>query len=62
MGPLMGFILERSKSLISKKLGAAAIAEVGAVGTPLQGVPLLLWIVVQAAEECFKYFVDKRYG
>jgi len=56
----MSFILERLKSVVSKKLGAAVMAEAGAVGTPLQGIPLLVYIVVQGASECFRYWVDSR--
>lgn len=62
LAPLAGFIVERGKSLISKKLGAAVVAEVGAAGTPLQGYPLIIYLVAQAALDGWKYFVDTRYG
>lgn len=35
MGGLLKFVTERAGSLVSKKLGAAVVAEAGAVGTPL---------------------------
>jgi len=61
MNPLFSFILERGKSLVSKKLGAAVVAEGAAIGTPLQGVPLLVYIVVQGAVDIFKYYADKKF-
>jgi len=60
MGNLFKFVTERAGSLVSKKLGAAVVAEAGAAGTPLQGVPLLVYIVVQAFSESFKYWVDAQ--
>ena len=60
MNALISFTKERVGSLISKKLGAAVAAEVGAVGTELQGVPLLVYIIVQGLVDAFKYWNGNR--
>tara|TARA_R100001244_G_scaffold11141_1_gene13228 strand:+ start:989 stop:1162 length:174 start_codon:yes stop_codon:yes gene_type:complete len=56
----MGFILERVKSLASKKLGAALAGESIVAGSPLQGYPLMVYIAAQAVLEGFKYWSDKQ--
>ena len=60
MGGLLKFAKERAGSLISKKLGAAVIAETSAIGTPLQGYPLMVYILAQALTDAFKYWVDSQ--
>ena len=62
MGNLLGFIGERAKSLVSKKLGAAIAGEVVAAGAApdMQGIPLIVYIVAQAIVDAFKYWVDSR--
>ena len=60
MGALAGFVVERAKSLVSKKVGAALMAEGAVVGTDLQGIPLIVFIVVQGALDGWKYYCDKQ--
>ena len=60
MGGLLSFAQERVGSLVSKKLGAAVVAEASAVGTPLQGYPLMVYIGIQGLSEPFKYWVDAQ--
>jgi len=58
MNALFSFVVERGKSLVSKKLGAAIVAEGAVTGTPLAGQPLMVYIIAQAISEAFKYWVD----
>ena len=60
MGGLLSFAQERVGSRVSKKLGAAVVAEASAVGTPLQGYPLRVYIVIQGLSEAVKYWVDAQ--
>jgi|7_EtaG_2_1085326.scaffolds.fasta_scaffold150141_2 hypothetical protein len=62
MGDLMDFAKDRVKSLVSKKVGAAVLAEGAAAGTDLQGVPLLVFIVVQGLVDAAKAYAEARYG
>jgi len=54
------FLIERAKSLVSKKLGAAVLAEGALEGTELQGYALLLYIVVQGLVDAFRIWNDNR--
>lgn len=54
------FIAERLKSVVSKKLGVALLAEGSLMGTELQGYPLLVYIVVQGCVDAFKHWNDGR--
>jgi len=56
----MNFILERVKSAVSKKLGAAIACETLVAGTDLQGTPLLVYIVVQGVVDLGKHYLDSR--
>jgi len=62
MNTLVTFVLDRVKSVVSKKVGATLLAEsaVAATNPSLQGVPLMVYIVVQGALDGFKYWVDSR--
>tara|TARA_R110002051_G_scaffold4429_2_gene23567 strand:- start:5 stop:196 length:192 start_codon:yes stop_codon:yes gene_type:complete len=60
MSGLLNFAKERAGSLVSKKLAAAAVAEFGAAGTPMQGTPLLVYIVVQGLSEAFQHWCDAQ--
>ena len=54
------FIAERLKSVVSKKLGVTLLAEGSAMGTELQGYPLLVYIVVQGGVDAFKHWNEVR--
>ena len=54
MGHLGSFAIERLKSVVSKKVGAAVLAEGAAVGTDYQGVPLMIYIICQALVDAAK--------
>jgi hypothetical protein len=60
----MDFILERAKSLVSKKLGAAVVGEgvVSASSPELVGYPTLVYIVTQAIVDAVKHYADKRFS
>lgn len=60
MGGLIAFAKERVGSLVSKKLGAAIGAETIVAGTELQGVPLIVYIIVQGALDGWRYWVDRQ--
>lgn len=61
MGKLISFATERVGSLVSKKLGAALGAEsIAATSAPdLQGIPLIVYIVVQGLLDGWKYWADR---
>lgn len=61
MNALARFLLERGKSLVSKKLGAALAAEGAVTGTDLAGVPLCIYIVVKGLQEAWQYWVNRRW-
>jgi|TARA_Y100000034_G_scaffold28223_1_gene33934 uncharacterized protein YutE (UPF0331/DUF86 family) len=54
------FLTERIKSLVSKKLGATLLAEGALTGTELSGYPLMLYIIVQAAVDIAKHWIDSQ--
>ena len=54
------FIVERLKSVVSKKLVAAVMAEGVVAGTGLVGVPLIVYIVVQGLVDLGRHFIDSR--
>ena len=56
---LGGFVTERAGSLVSKKLGAAAVAEtvVAAANPDLQGVPLIVYIIAQGLVDVAKHYL-----
>ena len=58
----MDFIVERAKSLISKKLGAAVGAEgmIAGANPELQGYPLLIYIIVQAIVDAVRAHGEAR--
>ena len=60
MGALFSFAKERVGSLVSKKVGAAVLGEAAAIGTPYQGVPLIVYIIMQALLETVKYHSDSQ--
>lgn len=60
MGALFSFAKERVGSLVSKKVGAAVLGEAAAIGTPYQGVPLIVYIIMQALLEAVKYHSDSQ--
>ena len=60
MGHLGSFAIERLKSVVSKKLAAAVMAEGVVAGTGLAGTPLIAYIVVQGAVDLGKHFIDAR--
>jgi len=64
MGALAKFVVERGKSLVSKKAAAAAVgvAVVGAESPQLAGATLCVYMVAQAAVDGWKHYVDVRYG
>jgi hypothetical protein len=57
---MKAFITERVKSVVSKKLGVALLAEGSSMGTELQGYPLLIYIVVQGCVDAFKHWNEGR--
>jgi len=58
-----GFITERVKGLISKKIGAAVIGEavIGASAPEIQGMPTIAYIIVQGFVDAAKHYTDARY-
>ena len=54
------FVIERLKSVVSKKLAAAVMAEGVVAGTGLVGVPLIVYIVVQGLVDLGRHFIDSR--
>ena len=59
MNALGGFVLERVKSVISKKVGAGAAGIVLAVGGQHEaGWAALGYAAIQAAFDGWKYYVD----
>jgi hypothetical protein len=58
----MGFLVEKAKSLISKKVGAAIITGTAAAGGAPEGVVWagIAYILAQAIVDCFKYWVDSQ--
>jgi len=62
MGHLGSFAIERLKSVVSKKVGAAALAEVASVGTEYQGLPLIIYIVCQALVDAAKAHAGGDHG
>ena len=63
-GKLAGFVTERAGSLVSKKLGAALGAEtlVAAANPALQGIPLIVYIVVQGLVDLGKHYITVTAG
>ena len=62
MRALGGFILERVKSVISKKVGAGAAGIVLAAGGQIEaGYAALGYAAIQAVFDGWKYYVDRRW-
>ena len=62
MSVLGGFVLERVKSLISKKVGAGAAGIVLAAGGQTEaGYAALGYAAIQAVFDGWKYYVDRRW-
>ena len=62
MGHLGSFAIERLKSVVSKKVGAAVLAEGAAMGTDYQGVPLMIYIICQALVDAVKAHAGASHG
>ena len=62
MGHLGSFVVERLKSAVSKKVGAAVLAEGAAAGTDYQGVPLMIYIICQALVDAAKAHAGGEHG
>ena len=63
MNALGGFVLERVKSVISKKVGAGAAGIVLAVGGQHEaGWAALGYAAIQAAFDGWKYYVDAAHA
>jgi hypothetical protein len=62
MENLIGFVGERVRSVISKKVAATAAASMlAAGGAPAEVTwPLVIYVIAQAAVDCFKYWVGSR--
>ena len=58
----MEFILERAKSLISKKIGAAAAGEgiIAASAPEMQGIPTIVYIIAQALVDAAKSYAEGK--
>jgi hypothetical protein len=62
MRALGGFVLERAKSVISKKVGAGAAGIVLAAGGQTEaGYAALGYAAIQAVFDGWKYYVDRRW-
>ena len=63
MGSLAKFVVERGKSLVSKKVAATAIGVgvVGAQDPQIGGAALMVYVVVQGALDGWRYYVDRRW-
>ena len=60
---LGGFVLERVKSVISKKVGAGAAGIVLAAGGQTEaGYAALGYAAIQAVFDGWKYYVDRRWS
>jgi len=62
MGHLGSFAIERLKSVVSKKVGAAILAEGASVGTEYQGLPMIIYIVCQALVDAAKAHAGGAHG
>jgi hypothetical protein len=62
MNSLISFATERVKSLVSKKVGAAVLAEGALTGTKYQGVPLIIYIICTAVLDAVKYYADAKFS
>ena len=62
MNELLRFAKERVGSLVSKKVGAAVLAEGAAAGTDYQGVPLMIYIICQALVDAAKAHAGASHG
>lgn len=62
MEHLGSFVVERVKSVVSKKVGAAVLAEGASVGTEYQGLPLIIYIVCQALVDAAKAHAGGDHG
>ena len=62
MNNLASFAIERIGSLVSKKVGAAVGAEaiVGVANPELQGIPLIVFIIVQGIVDLGKAYIEKK--
>ena len=60
MNVFMEFAKERLGSLISKKVGAAVLAEGAAMGTEHQGLPLIIYIIMQGLVDAAKAYGVKH--
>ena len=62
MGHLGSFAIERLKSVVSKKVGAAVRAEGAAMGTDDPGVPLMIYLICQALVDAAKAHAGASHG
>jgi|TARA_R110000764_G_scaffold132245_1_gene220060 hypothetical protein len=58
MNDIINFAKERVGSLVSKKVGAAVLAEGAAIGTEHQGLPLIIYIVMQGIVDAAKAYAE----
>ncbi len=58
---MINFLIERTKSLVSKKLGAAVAGEVivATANPELTGWPLIAYIIVQGLVDLGKCYIEK---
>ena len=61
---MTSFITERLQSLISKKIGAAVVGEtvLAATAPEIQGVPTIVYIIIQGVVDAVKYYTDKKFA
>tara|TARA_R110000824_G_scaffold356899_1_gene544204 strand:+ start:579 stop:770 length:192 start_codon:yes stop_codon:yes gene_type:complete len=60
MGVIFDFAKERIGSLVSKKVGAAVLAEGAAIGTEHQGLPLIIYIVMQGIVDAAQAYAGAK--
>ena len=61
LGPLVKFITERAKTVVSKKVGASAIGvSLISSGQDHAGWACIVYAAIQGCVDCFKYWVDNR--
>ena len=61
---MTSFITERLQSLMSKKIGAAVVGEtvLAATSPEIQGVPTIVYIIIQGVVDAVKYYTDKKFA
>ena len=62
MEKLIGFLGERARSVVSKKVGATAAAvSLAASGSPSEVTwPLVIYVIAQSIVDCFKHHADSK--